>query len=38
MTKEQWQQTLQVMTDQGALKSAPPVDAVFTDAFLKAGD
>jgi hypothetical protein len=37
MTKEQWQQTLQVMTDQGALKSAPPV-GVFTDAFLKTGD
>jgi NitT/TauT family transport system substrate-binding protein len=38
MTKEQWQQTLQVMTDQGVLKSAPPVDGVFTDAFLKTGD
>ena len=38
MTKEQWQQTLQVMTDQGALNSAPPVDGVFTDAFMKAGD
>jgi NitT/TauT family transport system substrate-binding protein len=38
MTKEQWQQTLQVMTDQGALKSVPSVDGVFTDAFLKTGD
>jgi hypothetical protein len=27
-----------VMTDQGALKSAPPIDGVFTDAFLKTGD
>jgi NitT/TauT family transport system substrate-binding protein len=38
MTKERWQQTLQVMTDQGALKSAPPIDGVFTDAFLETGD
>ena len=29
---------MQVMTDQGVLKSAPPVDGVFTDDFLKTGD
>jgi NitT/TauT family transport system substrate-binding protein len=34
MTKDQWAQTLQVMTEQGALKAPPPVDGVFTDAFL----
>jgi NitT/TauT family transport system substrate-binding protein len=36
MTKDQWAQTLQVMTEQGALKTAPAVDGVFTDAFLPA--
>lgn len=34
MTKEQWTQTLDTLSDQGVLKSKPPVDSLFTDTFL----
>ncbi len=37
MTKEQWDQTLKTLSDQGVLKSVPPVESVFTDKFLGGG-
>ena len=37
MTKTQWEQTLKTLSDQGALKTVPPVDGVFTDKFLGGG-
>lgn len=35
MTRERWEQTLKTLSDQGALKTVPPVEGVFTDQFLK---
>ena len=37
MTRAQWEQTLKTLSDQGALKTVPPVDGVFTDRFLGGG-
>jgi len=37
MTKGQWEQTLKTLSDQGVLKSVPPVDQVFSDKFLGGG-
>lgn len=35
MTKERWGDTLKTLSDQGALKTTPAVDQVFTTQFLK---
>ena len=37
MSKGQWEETLKTLSDQGALKTVPAVDAVFTDKFLAGG-
>ena len=37
MSKEQWEQTLKTLSDQGELKTVPPVEDVFTDKFLGGG-
>jgi NitT/TauT family transport system substrate-binding protein len=34
MSQEQWKETLTTLSDQGALKTTPAVDSVYTDAFL----
>ncbi len=37
MTKEQWEQTLKTLSDQGELKTVPAVESVFTVKFLGGG-
>ena len=37
MTRERWEQTLKTLSDQGVLKTVPPVDEVFTTRFLGGG-
>ncbi len=37
MTQVQWEQTLKTLSDQGALKTVPAVESVFTDKFLGNG-